>query len=98
MENEKWFGIPREEIDWFPKIDEEKCINCMACFEKCSHGVYSKENEKPKVVNPKNCVVGCTGCDEICPQKAISHPSKEYLEELVKRDDFKRGCNCGGDC
>jgi NAD-dependent dihydropyrimidine dehydrogenase PreA subunit len=98
MKNDKWFGIPRDEIDWFPKIDYKKCIGCMACLKKCSHGVYSEENGKPKVVKPKNCVVGCTGCDEICPQKAISHPSKEYLEELVKRKDFKMGCNCGGNC
>jgi len=66
MENEKWFGIPRDEINWFPKIDYEKCAGCMACLKKCSHGVYSEENGKPKVVNPKSCVVGCTGCDEVC--------------------------------
>jgi len=98
MKNDKWFGIPRDEIDWFPKIDYKKCIGCMACLKKCSHGVYSEENGKPKVVNLKNCVVGCTGCDEICSQKAISHPPKEYLEKLTKRKDFKMGCNCGGNC
>ena len=95
MDNEQWFGISRDEIDWFPKIDYEKCVSCMACLKKCSHGVYAEENGKPKVVNPKNCVVGCTGCDEICPQKAISHPSKKYLEGLIKRKSFKMDCSCG---
>ncbi len=98
MKNNKWFGIPREEIDWFPTIDSKKCDGCLKCVEKCANGVLVKESGKPKVANEKNCVVGCTGCDEICPQKAISHPPKEYLEELVKRDDFKMGCNCGGNC
>lgn len=98
MENNKWFGILREEIDWFPTIDYEKCSGCLACVRKCSNGVYAEEESRPKVINPKNCVVGCTGCDEICPQKAISHPPKEYLEELIKCDDFKMGCSCGGNC
>jgi len=22
----KWKGIPREEIDWAPKVDENKCV------------------------------------------------------------------------
>ena len=98
MENEKWFGIPREEINWFPEIDYDKCVGCMACLKKCSNGVFVEENGKPKVVNPKNCVVSCTGCDKACPQKAISHPPKEYLEELSKRKDFKTICSCGGNC
>lgn len=98
MKENKWFGIPREEIDWCPKIDYEKCSGCLACVEKCRNGVYLEEKGNPKVVNPKNCVVGCTGCDEICPQGAISHPSKEYLEKLAKHKNFKMDCSCGGNC
>jgi len=92
---EKWFGIPREEIDWFPTINYEKCTGCMACVKKCSNGVYGERKGKPKVVKPKNCVVGCTGCEPVCPVGAISHPPREYLEKLAKRKDFKVGCNCG---
>ena len=95
---EKWFGIPRKEIDWYPKIDFENCTGCMVCVKKCVHGVYSEDNGKPKVVAPKNCIVGCTGCDAVCPQEAISHPAKEYLQKLTKRNDFQIECKCGGDC
>ncbi|MFW5991328.1 MAG: ATP-binding protein [Candidatus Nanoarchaeia archaeon] len=93
---ENWFGIPREEIDWHPTIDYEKCSGCISCMDKCSHGVFTAYEGKPKVVEPKNCVVGCTGCQSVCPEGAITHPSKEYLKELTKRDDFEIGCNCGG--
>ena len=100
MGDDKWFGIPREEIDWFPTIDYKKCIGCMACFEKCKQGVYAKEKGKPKVVKPKNCVVGCTGCDQVCPQGAISHPPKKYLTDLIKEKGTVSGCGCGcgGEC
>ena len=95
---EIWFGIPRGQIDWFPTIDYDKCIDCMACINFCTRGVYTEKDGKPKVVKPKKCVVGCTGCEPICPKGAISHPPKKYLQNLVKRKDFKTGCSCGGDC
>jgi NAD-dependent dihydropyrimidine dehydrogenase PreA subunit len=94
MEN-IWFGIPIKKIDWFPTIDYNKCIGCMACVRKCKHGVYAEKDGKPRVVNPKNCVVGCTGCEPVCPQGAISHPPKSYLRQLKKRDDFRSECRCG---
>jgi NAD-dependent dihydropyrimidine dehydrogenase PreA subunit len=94
--SETWFGIPRESIEWFPKIDYDKCIGCMACLNKCTHGVYAEVDGKPEVVNKNNCVVGCTGCQKVCQNNAISHPPKEYLQRLSKNKDFKIGCNCGG--
>lgn len=78
--SETWFGIPRESIEWFPKIDYDKCISCMACLNKCTHDVYAEVESKPKVVNKNNYVVGCTGCQN----NAISHPPKEYLQRLSK--------------
>jgi len=94
---ERWFGIDREKIDWFPTIDYHKCTVCMSCVRKCTHGVYAEVEGKPKVVGPKNCVVGCTGCEPVCPQGAISHPPKEYLQNLANNQDYKL-CTCGGGC
>ena len=98
MEKDKWFGISREEIDWFPTIDSAKCDGCLECVKKCSNDVFVVEDGKPKVANEKNCEVSCRGCDKVCPQGAISHPSGEYLEKLSKHKDFKWGCSCGGNC
>lgn len=94
MENEKWFGIPRNEIDWYPTIDYSKCIGCMACIHKCKHGVYAVVDGKPKITAQENCVVGCTNCQSLCKNKAISFPPKSYLHELTKRKEFNHRFSC----
>ncbi len=98
MKKETWNGIEREKIKWSPIIDYKKCTGCFACLEKCSHNVYIEKDGKPKVANPNNCIVGCTGCDSVCPQKAITHPPKSYLKKLIKHQDFKAECSCRGCC
>lgn len=97
--NEKWFGFSREEIEWYPKIDQNKCIQCLSCLNFCKNRVYEEINNKVMVANPYNCIVGCTGCDKVCPQKAITHPPKEYLNKLKNMNNkiekievFGSGC------
>ena len=58
---------------WYPIVDEEKCVGCKACFNKCSRGVYVWENERPKVANPVGCCQGCHGCGNLCLVGAISY-------------------------
>ena len=96
--DEMWKGMPREKINWHPTIDYRKCNGCLSCFRKCKHGVYSLSDGKPKVTSPKNCVVGCSGCQSVCPAGAISHPPKSYLETLAKKDASEISCKCGGEC
>jgi len=77
MENKnfsEWHGISREKIEWYPKIDEEKCIGCGMCVTSCPRGVFKfdYEKRKAKVVNPMNCMVACITCSNLCPVGAIS--------------------------
>ena len=87
---ERYHGIPREEIQWFPAIDESKCDACGACAEFCKRGVYTFD-DKPHVTNPYRCVVSCTGCQKICKEGAISFPTLVELREEMKLLRKKHG-------
>lgn len=88
MSEETWHGIPRSRIPWYPTIDYEKCVICGKCVDYCKLGAFEfeeKEGKKrPVVKSPNNCVVLCTGCDEICPASAIKHQSKKETREGIK--------------
>lgn len=72
-----WHGIPREEINWNPTVDVDACIGCGTCVTGCSRLVYRYDYEirKPVVVDPLNCMVGCTTCANTCPTHALHFPS-----------------------
>jgi CDP-4-dehydro-6-deoxyglucose reductase len=82
-----WRGIPREEIHWHPTVEHELCIGCGICVIGCGKEVYKFDFEKnvPVVANPLNCLVGCTTCENTCPQHAISFPSMPYLHKMMKK-------------
>lgn len=86
---ELWHGIKREDIGWFPTVDNLKCIGCELCFVTCGRLVYSMDNEHKKAVvsEPYKCVVGCTTCANICPTNAICFPDKGVLQRIEK--EFK---------
>ncbi len=81
-----WHGIPREEIPWYPTIDEDKCIGCKLCFVTCGRNVFSIDTERHKavVVRPYNCMVGCSTCATICPTQAISFPDREVVYRVER--------------
>jgi NAD-dependent dihydropyrimidine dehydrogenase PreA subunit len=65
--------------NWFPVIDQAKCTGCLTCFNFCPHGVLDVDGDKPRVVNPDECVEFCRGCQKICDQRAIRFPGDEEL-------------------
>jgi len=73
---------------WYPVINYDNCVECGACFDKCTHGVYKKEESKPIVVLPDGCVEGCHGCQSLCPADAITYFGEEPDTESC-------GCGCG---
>ncbi|HEX3045241.1 MAG TPA: 4Fe-4S binding protein [Bacillota bacterium] len=86
MSDNNWNGVPRNEVPWFPTIDQEKCTECGTCVQFCSHGTYARdENNRPTVKNPYNCVVGCSNCKGQCPVEAISFPPLAVLQPFVAK-------------
>jgi NAD-dependent dihydropyrimidine dehydrogenase PreA subunit len=79
--------VPRENIPWYPTIDEEKCDGCRICFQFCQHGVYQwdEENNIAKVIQPFQCVVGCNGCQPLCPPGAIFFPDIDAIQEIIRK-------------
>lgn len=79
-----WQGIPREQVPWFPTIYEDLCDGCRKCIEFCPYDVFEwdEERDMPLVVNPLNCVVGCSSCADTCPLDAIGFPPHSMLETL----------------
>ncbi|MEM4245279.1 MAG: 4Fe-4S binding protein [Candidatus Nanoarchaeia archaeon] len=82
----KWKGVPREEINWNPNIDEKKCIGCGMCITSCGRNVFDFDVGKNKsvVARPLQCMVGCTSCEVWCTSNAISFPEKQYVKNLIK--------------
>jgi CDP-4-dehydro-6-deoxyglucose reductase len=86
-----WHGVPREEIDWWPTVNEDVCIGCGTCVVGCGRQVYKFDFERKKAVvaDPMNCMVGCTTCAVSCPTSAISFPSTDLVLQLGERPEVR---------
>ena len=79
--------IPRDRVAWFPTIDYDLCTADRACLDFCQSDVFrwNEAEGRVDVVNPNNCVLGCTTCAQICTVDAISFPDKEELRQTLRR-------------
>ncbi len=87
-EEETYKGIPREKILWDPIINYKKCVSCGKCAEFCHMGAFKfeeKDDKKQTTVVPNRCVVFCHGCEDVCPEGAITHPSDEETQKLIEK-------------
>ncbi len=84
--NMKWHDIPREEIEWHPTVIADRCVGCGLCTTSCGRGVYAfdYEENRPVVVKPDMCMVGCTTCATLCTRDAIEFPSRGYIRQLIR--------------
>lgn len=76
-----WRGYPREQIPWFPTVDEDLCNGCGICLRVCSaKALAPTEDGKVRVAEPFACVVGCSSCASICKPGAIIFPPRTMLD------------------
>lgn len=76
-------GIPRDEVDWAPRVDPEKCVRCGMCMN-CGKHVFEWTEGPVVVVRPTECVVGCTTCGTLCLGGAITFPDPAALQKQYK--------------
>jgi len=81
-----WFaGVPRNEIDWGPTIDANKCVGCGVCLN-CGRSVFEWKDGKSVVVRRGDCVVGCSTCGNLCQGRCISFPPLGDLRRFYKEN------------
>jgi len=52
-------------------VDEQKCIGCGACVEKCPVIAISSNDQGIAIVDKEKCT-GCKRCVDSCPSEALS--------------------------
>lgn len=88
MSETTFMGVPREKIDWSPRINFDICNDCMECVKFCPHEVFEEiagDGHKFTVKNPNNCVVFCRACGKACGLDAITFPEKKETAAEIKR-------------
>ncbi len=79
----KWRGYPREQIPWFPVIDQDLCDGCGLCLRICATKALAPTPDgKVDVSDPFKCVVGCSSCANVCRPKAITFPPRSILDSF----------------
>jgi len=78
-----WQGIPREQVPWFPLLDETLCDGCNKCLNFCPRGVFAKrQSGAVYVAQPMACMVGCDDCARLCHRRALTFPPQHLLRKL----------------
>ena len=66
--------------DWIISLDEEKCIGCGRCVQRCHLSVFTKDSAKKGQgavsADPSKCV-GCGICTSTCPKGALKSLKRE---------------------
>ncbi len=76
-----WRGYPREQIPWYPTVNEDLCNGCGSCLKLCRTGVLGPtDGGKVRVADPFGCVVGCSSCANLCKPGAITFPARSILD------------------
>jgi MinD superfamily P-loop ATPase len=68
-------GQPRQVYTYIPAVDTSRCSGCGECARLCQFNALTVVADKV-LLFPELCH-GCKGCQEICPEQAISPAQRE---------------------
>ncbi|MDA3896708.1 MAG: 4Fe-4S binding protein [Desulfobacteraceae bacterium] len=74
--------------NYFAAIDEEECVGCEVCIDRCQMGALTMNDDEKAVVNKDRCI-GCGLCVTTCPSEAIELVLKP--EESLKTPPVTSG-------
>ncbi len=86
--------------NYYAEVDEELCVGCGTCQERCQMNAIKIKNDVAKVLT-KRCL-GCGNCAAVCPEGAMQLKRKEteiippqdpeeLFNEILKRKQAIRG-------
>jgi len=67
--------------NFFARVDEEECIGCEACVDRCHMEAITMKGETASV-DPKRCI-GCGVCVTECPTEALKFQHKAPEEQYA---------------
>ncbi len=87
--------------DFIVERIEDRCIDCGACIQQCSFGVFSRDKDGKIKIQEEKCV-GCLRCVIFCPTKALIvrpnpttyRPNSYWTREVIQ--DIKKQAETGG--
>jgi ferredoxin len=66
-----------------PWVDDEKCVGCGICIEKCPVNTITMENSKA-IIDMEGCI-HCGTCHNVCPSEAVRHDG-DKIPEFIKNN------------
>lgn len=75
-----YIGLPKA------KINLEKCIGCLNCYNSCRFGAISLDEEKRPYVEQLLCE-GCAVCKLVCPSDAVTMNQHVNGQTIVYREE-----------
>lgn len=86
-------GEPAKFLKARPEVDENLCIRCGRCVERCPMGSIEKENGLPVF---KGICIKCQACVKSCQQEAIAFADEDFLshKEMLEKNYCTPKKNC----
>ncbi len=78
----QWTAITVNLSKYVSQVNQEKCIGCGTCVEKCPTGSLELNNEGKSEKVGERCI-GCGICAAFCPENAISLVENERVVRLA---------------